>query len=147
MGASVARGPHFESDHRHLVQILPELYSTKRTKIKEKTIENGPFKKRLDKEAPAKLMFLTLLSVFCVKKTFLTSDEGLNGHFGRPCNDCWVAYSVTSKKFPNVYKSYPKMISLKILKIFMPLQKLPTNVGDLGNLIVAKGFEKLPKVQ
>ena len=28
----------------------------------------------------------------------------------------------------------------------MPLQKLPTNVGDLGNLIVAKGFEKLPKV-
>ena len=28
-----------------------------------------------------------------------------------------------------------------------PLQKLPKNVGDLGNLIVAKGFKKLAKVQ
>ena len=28
-----------------------------------------------------------------------------------------------------------------------PLQKLPKNVGDLGKLIVAKGFEWLPKVQ
>ena len=28
-----------------------------------------------------------------------------------------------------------------------PLQKLPKNVGDLGKSIVAKGFEKLPKVQ
>ena len=28
-----------------------------------------------------------------------------------------------------------------------PLQKLPKNVGDLGNLIVAKGFKKLPNVQ
>ena len=27
------------------------------------------------------------------------------------------------------------------------LQKLPKNVGDLGKLIVAKGFEWLPKVQ
>ena len=26
-------------------------------------------------------------------------------------------------------------------------QKLPKNVGDLGKLIDAKGFEKLPKVQ
>ena len=33
------------------------------------------------------------------------------------------------------------MISLENLKI------LPKNVGDLGKLIVAKGFEKLPKVQ
>ena len=39
------------------------------------------------------------------------------------------------------------MISLEKLKIFTPLQKLPKNVGDLGKLIVAKGFEKLPKVQ
>ena len=31
--------------------------------------------------------------------------------------------------------------------ILTPLQKLPKNVGDLGKLIVAKGFEKLPKVQ
>ena len=28
-----------------------------------------------------------------------------------------------------------------------PLQKLPKSVGDLGKLSVAKGFEKLPKVQ
>ena len=28
-----------------------------------------------------------------------------------------------------------------------PLQKLPKNVRDLGKLIAAKGFKKLPKVQ
>ena len=33
------------------------------------------------------------------------------------------------------------------LKILTPLQNLPKNVGDLGPLIVAKGFKKLPKVQ
>ena len=27
------------------------------------------------------------------------------------------------------------------------LEKLPKNVGDLGKLIAAKGFKKLPKVQ
>ena len=27
------------------------------------------------------------------------------------------------------------------------LEKLPKNVGDLGKIIVSKGFEKLPKVQ
>ena len=31
--------------------------------------------------------------------------------------------------------------------ILTPLQKLPKNVGDMGKLIVAKGFECLPKVQ
>ena len=31
--------------------------------------------------------------------------------------------------------------------ILAPLLKLPKNVGDLGKLIVAKGFKKLPKVQ
>ena len=31
--------------------------------------------------------------------------------------------------------------------ILTPLQKLPKNVGDLGKLIVAKGFKKLPKVE
>ena len=45
----------------------------------------------------------------------------------------------------NVYKSCPKMISQGKLKILTPLQKLPKNVRDLGKLIVAKGFEKLPK--
>ena len=39
------------------------------------------------------------------------------------------------------------MISLEKLKILTPLQKLPKNVKDLGKLIVAKGFEKFPKVQ
>ena len=41
-------------------------------------------------------------------------------------------------------------MSIKIaqkLKISTPLQKLPKNVGDFGKLFVAKGFEKLPKVQ
>ena len=31
--------------------------------------------------------------------------------------------------------------------ILAPLQKLRKNVEDLGKLIVAKGFKKLPKVQ
>ena len=31
--------------------------------------------------------------------------------------------------------------------ILTPLQKLPNNVEDLGKLIVAKGFEWLPKVK
>ena len=31
--------------------------------------------------------------------------------------------------------------------LLTPLQKLPKNVGDLGKLVVAKGFKKLPKVQ
>ena len=56
-------------------------------------------------------------------------------------------FSVTSKKSPNVYKSCPKMISLEKLKISTPLQKSPKNVRDLGKLIVATCFEKLPKVQ
>ena len=37
------------------------------------------------------------------------------------------------------------MISLEKLKILTP-QKLPNNVWDLSKLIVAEGFEKLPKV-
>ena len=39
------------------------------------------------------------------------------------------------------------MISLEFFWIFTPLQKLPKYVGDLGKLIVAKGFKNLPKVQ
>ena len=31
--------------------------------------------------------------------------------------------------------------------VLTPFQKLPKNVGDMGKLIVAKGFENLPKVQ
>ena len=62
-----------------------------------------------------------------------------------------IAYSigsnVTSKKSPNVYKSCPKMIPLENWKILTPLQKLLTNMGDLGKIIITTGFEKLPKVQ
>ena len=39
------------------------------------------------------------------------------------------------------------MISLEKWKILTPLHKLPKNKGDLGKLIIAKGFKKLPKVQ
>ena len=39
------------------------------------------------------------------------------------------------------------MISLEKWLILRPLQKLPKNVGDLGKLIVAKGFKNFPKVQ
>ena len=39
-------------------------------------------------------------------------------------------------------------MSVKVAqKILTSLQKLPKIVGDLGKLIVAKGFKKLPKVQ
>ena len=33
------------------------------------------------------------------------------------------------------------MISLEKLQILAPLQKLPKNMGDLGKLIVAAGFQ------
>ena len=39
------------------------------------------------------------------------------------------------------------MISLEKWKILTPLQKLPKNMVDLGKIIVATGFEKLPKVE
>ena len=39
------------------------------------------------------------------------------------------------------------MISLEKWSILTPLQNLPKKVGDLGKLIVAKGFKKLSKVQ
>ena len=55
--------------------------------------------------------------------------------------------NVIRKKSPNVYKSCQKIVALEKLKILTPLQKLPKNMGDLGKLIVAQGFKKLPKVQ
>ena len=64
-----------------------------------------------------------------------------------PASRLSTSRSVTRKKSPNVYKSWPKLISLEKLKILTPLLKLLKNVGDLGKIIVAKGFEKLPKVQ
>ena len=53
--------------------------------------------------------------------------------------------SVTSKKSQNVQKSCAKINSLQ--KISTPLQKLPNNVDNLGKIIVATVFKKLPKVQ
>ena len=44
-------------------------------------------------------------------------------------------------------KSCPKMIPLEKWKILTPLQKLPKNVGDLGKITAATGFEKLLKMQ
>ena len=38
------------------------------------------------------------------------------------------------------------MISLDKFNILTPLQKLPKNVEDLGKIIVAKGFKKLPNL-
>ena len=39
------------------------------------------------------------------------------------------------------------MISQKNNGFWHLYKKLPKNVGDLGKLIVANGFKKLPKVQ
>ena len=55
--------------------------------------------------------------------------------------------SVTRKKSPNVYKSCLKLISLEKSIDLNIFTKLPKNVGDLKKQIVAKDFEKLPKVQ
>ena len=49
------------------------------------------------------------------------------------------------KKLKKVDKSWPKMILFQKLKILAPLRKLSKNVGDLGKLIVAEGFEKSNK--
>ena len=37
--------------------------------------------------------------------------------------------------------------STRNMKDFYILKKLPKNVGNLGKIIAARGFEKLPKVQ
>ena len=39
------------------------------------------------------------------------------------------------------------MISLEKWKILSPLENFPKNVGNLGKIIIATGFENLPKVQ
>ena len=39
------------------------------------------------------------------------------------------------------------MISIEKLKTLAPTQKLRKTVEDLGKLILAKGFKKLPKLQ
>ena len=59
----------------------------------------------------------------------------------------WVITSVTRKNCQMSIKVALNMISQEKLKILTPLPKLPKNVRDLAKLIVAKGFEKLLKVQ
>ena len=54
---------------------------------------------------------------------------------------------MTSKKSPNVFKSCPKLIALEKMKDFHTFKKIAINVGDLGKIILATGFENLPKVQ
>ena len=54
---------------------------------------------------------------------------------------------MTSKKLPNVYKSFPKNDFTRKIKDFDKFTKKDKNVGDLGKLIVGIGFEKSPKVQ
>ena len=59
----------------------------------------------------------------------------------------YVGNSVTSKKLPNVYKKLPKNDFTNKMEDFDNFKKLPKNVGNLKKIIVATGFEKLPKVQ
>ena len=44
-------------------------------------------------------------------------------------------------------KNRQKLPKNDFTRKMIDLQKLPKNVGDLDKIIVAKGFEKLPKVQ
>ena len=58
---------------------------------------------------------------------------------------CLLQVQSDQKKSANVFKSCPKMISIEKWKILTHLQQLPANVGDLGKIIVAKGFKIGPK--
>ena len=51
------------------------------------------------------------------------------------------------KKIAKCLKKLPKNDFTRKMIDFDTLQKMPKNVGDLGKLIVAIGFKKLPKVQ
>ena len=53
-------------------------------------------------------------------------------------------FTLSSSKV--VLKKKPGSVTRKKSPILTPIQKLPKNVGDLGKLIVAKDFKKLPKV-
>ena len=52
--------------------------------------------------------------------------------------------NITSKKSLKVAQ---KWFRKKNERFFTLLQKLPKNVGDLGKIIVATSYEKLPTVQ
>ena len=55
----------------------------------------------------------------------------------------------TFKKLQLVWreKSRQKLTNNDFTRKMKDLQKLPKNVGDLGKIIDATGFEKLPKLQ
>ena len=58
-----------------------------------------------------------------------------------------VTPSVTRKKIAKSLLKLPKNDFPGKMIDFDTFTKLLKNVGDLGKLIVAKGFKKLPKVQ
>ena len=62
------------------------------------------------------------------------------------CGNSELIFSVTRKKLPNVIKVAQNDFTRKMID-FDNFKKMPKNVGDLGKLIVAKGFKNLPKVQ
>ena len=65
--------------------------------------------------------------------------------------DCWFEKEDTEAVWPEkvakCLQKLPKKISLEKWKILTPLQKLSKNMGNLGKIILATGFEKLPEVQ
>ena len=59
----------------------------------------------------------------------------------------WTLQASVTRKIAKCLKKLRKNDFTKKWYILTPLQKLPRNVRDLGKLIAAKGFKKLPKVQ
>ena len=59
----------------------------------------------------------------------------------------YLASSATSKKSPYVYKSCPLNEFSQKMNDFTTFTKIALNMGNLGKIIVASGFKKLPKVQ
>ena len=51
------------------------------------------------------------------------------------------------EKIAKCLKKLPEIDFTRKMIDFDTLQKLPKNMEDLGKLIVAKGFKKMPKVQ
>ena len=86
---------------------------------------------------------LTFILVVNLERSRFPAKKFYNIDYWGKCR----SRSVWPEKIAKCLSKLPKMISLKEWKIWTPLQKLPTNVGDWDKLIVAKGFKKLPKVQ
>ena len=86
--------------------------------------------------------FSIILSLCLSQPLFLSPSSS---HILSLCLSHPFATSVTSKKTPTVYKSCPKMISQEKWNILTPFKKLQKNVGHLGKIIIATGFEKCNK--